>query len=259
MATTAPRGATLPIVSTPGPVDHLPAPTITPTREHAHGQAHEGRRSEEGGRKEPVRVYARWAGYVKHPLRTTLWPGDTAHVYSTAIPPEEPLEIGMRIRILATTPAWYSSPGEDPDTYDAYDAHIVGAIVRIVGWKGRKVVLEVVNECRMNAVRTARIRIPFAPEVTVHSDLAAEVERRAEAQEKDLNTAAVVRASTADASCQADTCWMPWRSLVGEDFLWEPMFEDVGERRGATGGRRKVPRRLVGWAETAGAMTRKGV
>ncbi len=204
---------------------------------------------------EPVTVYARWAGYFDGHPKSAVPSGDRAHVYSASILPEQPLKIGMRVRLLATTPAWYYTPEEDADVYDVYDvydAHIVGPIIGVVGWKGRKVVLEIQNECGLNPVKKARIRIPFVPEATVQLEEDVLPIGRREAFEEDLNTTAVVRIPTEIARCGADTCSMPWRRLVGEDFLSEPMTEDVGEPPWALGGRRKRQLRLIGWSDVAG-------
>ncbi len=202
---------------------------------------------------EPVVIYARWAGCLGN---RAIQPNPfvkTTHVYSTSIPPEQPLRLGMRVRILATSPAWYSAPEEDPDSYDTYDAHVVGAITGVVGWKGRKIVLEVRNECKISSVATARIRIPFVPEVTMQLEANAVPTGQREAQETDLNTDAVVRARAGDARCGGRTCWTPWRRLVGEGFLWEPMVDDVSERPGIKPGRKKVLPTLISWKEAAEA------
>ncbi|TFK81356.1 hypothetical protein K466DRAFT_604565 [Polyporus arcularius HHB13444] len=202
---------------------------------------------------EPTLVFARWVG-VGGRARAANAILVKSHIYSSSIPPERPLRIGMRIRILATTPASYSTAEEEGERYDTYDAHVVGVITGVVGWKGRKVVLEVRNECALNPVETVRIRLPFAPEVTVQLEAATIPMGRYEAQEADLNTHAVVRARIGDTRCGGSACWTPWRSLVGENFLLEPMEEDVGERPGIKPGRKKVPlSHFAGWGESAEA------
>ncbi|TFK84012.1 hypothetical protein K466DRAFT_567470 [Polyporus arcularius HHB13444] len=212
--------------------------------------AAEERRGDPKHAEEPVLVYARWAGCVGGRALPSSPLEKKRHVYSTSIPPEKPLCLGMRVRILATSPAWYSAPEEDPDdSYDTYDAHVVGAITGIAGWKGRKIVLEVRNECMVNTVETVRLRLPFVPEVTVQLDADAVPAGQREAQETDLNTLAVVRARAGDARCGGCMCWMPWRRLVGEGFLWEPMVDDVGERPGIKPGRKKFFPTFVGWKE----------
>ncbi|KAI0720211.1 hypothetical protein C8T65DRAFT_692843 [Cerioporus squamosus] len=207
-----------------------------------------------GSQKEKlVEVYARWVGYANGCNGAPELKEKSTHIYSAAIPPEEPLALGMRVRILATTPAWYLTPEEGPDTYDTYDAHIVGTITGVAGWRGRKVILEVKNECAMNTVVYAKLRIPYAPDVTVQLGSEEIPVGRAEAQEADLNTSAVVRPPPEDARCSANTCCAPWRRLVGDGFLWEPMAEEVGERPGARGGRKKLRFLLASWEELAEA------
>ncbi len=173
------------------------------------------------------------------------------HTYSTAFLPQEPLEIGMTIRIMATTPAWYAAPEEEAETYETYDAHIVGIVTRIVGWKRRKLVLEVENYCALNAVRTARLRIPLVPDVTVKIEAAMLRREWYEAQESDLNTAAVVRNAAGGPRCGAHTCRLPWRELVGEGFLAEPMLEDVGNKPGCRRGKKKRTMELTSWEALA--------
>ncbi len=220
---------------------------VRPAASSAHAAITTGRQVE------PVNVFARWAGSADAQNDV---PEAKLHIYSTSIPPETPLELGMRVRLLATTPAWYLSPEVDPDIYDAYDAHVVGTITGIAGWKGRKVVLRVANECAVNPVKTVKIRIPFAPEATVRLNANDVPAGRREAHETDLNTEAVVRTPPVETLCGARECRMPWRNLVGENFLSEPMEDDIAERTGALGGRRSVPTRLVSWEEVAANAAR---
>ncbi|TFK79228.1 hypothetical protein K466DRAFT_606306 [Polyporus arcularius HHB13444] len=194
-------------------------------------------------------VFARWVGDGRHATTRTAY-SNPIHVYSAAIPPERPLSTGTRIRILATSPAWYAAPDASQDMYDTYDAHIVGRITGVVGWKGRKVVFEVENECAINPVSTIRLRMPYAPEATVMLGPGEVPEGQREAFETDLYTSAVVRARPDDPRCQAGTCSLPWGSLVGDAFLWEPMEDDVGDRHpGDPGGRRKVRVQHVSWTD----------
>ncbi|TFK83111.1 hypothetical protein K466DRAFT_568035 [Polyporus arcularius HHB13444] len=206
--------------------------------------------------RDPVIVFARWAGYTGGHEHARPRARAIQHVYSAAIPPAQPLSVGTRIRILATSPAWYSNPQEDQEAYEAYDAHVVGQVTGIVGWKGRKVILEVENECSVNPVKLVRLRMPYAPEATVLLSAEDVPAGRREAHEADLNTTAVVRLRPEDPCCGAGACTLPWRQLVGEGFLWEPMEEEVGERPGIPGGRKKVPMLLVGWTDLGKAATR---
>lgn len=207
---------------------------------------------------EPVLVYARWAGRFEARTTRAGSAESRTHIYSAAIPPERPLRPGMRVRILATTPAWYTVPSEDPDTYDTYDAHVVGTVTGVVGWKGRKVILEIGNECKLNAISTARLHLPFVPNVTVDLDALCIPPGQREAQEADINAVAVERAQPGDTRCGARTCWMPWRALVGDGFLWEPMEEDIGERPGIKPGRKTGRNIHVGWEDALGYDFAKG-
>lgn len=202
---------------------------------------------------DPVLVYARWTGGAGGNTLPTHPLAKKKHTYSTSIPPELPLSVGTRVRILATSPARYVDPEDDPEAYDTYDAHVVGRITGVAGWKGRKVVLEVKNECALSTVETVKLRLPYVPDVTVQLDADVIPGGQQEAHEADLNTYAVVRARTEDARCEGLTCWTPWRRLVGEGFLWEPMVDDVSERPGIKPGRKKVAPILVSWREAVEA------
>ncbi len=207
---------------------------------------------------DPTIVYARWAGCVGGRARQTAPREKKKHIYSSAIPPERPLRLGMRVRILAMTPAWYSTPEDGPEKYDTYDAHIVGVVVGIAGWKDRKVVLEIKNECSVNDVESVKLRVPFVPEVTVQLEADSIPRGQREAQEADLNTYAVISACPGESRCGGSACWLPWRRLVGEAFIWEPMAEDVSERPGIKPGRKRVPlSHFAGWGKTAAAESEK--
>ncbi len=211
------------------------------------GRAQDTRREET-----PTLVFARWAGYSGGRALPAGSLERRHHIYSTSIPPEKPLKVGMRVRILATSPAWYANPEEDPESYDTYDAHVVGVVTGVAGWKERKIVLQIRNECALNTVESVRLRVPFVPEVTVQLEEGTVPVGQREAQESDLNTQAVVRARVGDARCGGSTCWLPWRRLVGESFLWEPMTDDVAERPGIKPGRKRIPREhFAAWGEAA--------
>ncbi len=109
--------------------------------------------------------------------------------------------------------------------------------------------LEVENECAVNPIRTVRLRLPYAPEATVQLRPEVVPERRAEAQEADLNTSAVVRTRPDGPCCGAGGCVLPWRQLVGEGFLREPIVFDAGTRIGAPGGKKKTSFRFLGWTD----------
>ncbi|TFK88954.1 hypothetical protein K466DRAFT_598195 [Polyporus arcularius HHB13444] len=208
------------------------------------------------GPDEAVVVFARWVGQNGKKTNATTEAGPRAHIYSSSIPPAEPIRPGTRVRILATSPAWYTTYVGDNEMYDAYDAHVVGEVTGVAGWKGRKIVLQIANECAINPIKTVRLRIPFAPNVTVDMQDVHVPLGHHEAHETDLNTTSVVRTSSGDFQCGARTCCPPWRKLVGENFLQEPMLEDVGDRTGADGGHAKMQVRLTSWHEIAMTKSR---
>ncbi len=115
----------------------------------------------------PIPIFAKWTGYVDGPPATREDFLSKAHAYTAMRRPTEPLALGMMVKLYATSPASYCTPDAPSDLYHAYDAHIVGKITRIAGWRGTAVGLEIQNECWNNAVRKVRLEIPYIPDVTV--------------------------------------------------------------------------------------------
>ncbi|TFK86327.1 hypothetical protein K466DRAFT_566056 [Polyporus arcularius HHB13444] len=135
-----------------------------------------------------IDVYARWSKYDgAYPTTPEDFIRKT-HVYLVTIPPSAPLAVGKRVRVLAMSPARWCCPDADVDLLEAYDAHVVGRISKVLGWRGDWVALEVENECRVSAVRKARLEIPYLPGVTVlRLDNLREGKGPKEAQMEDLD------------------------------------------------------------------------
>ncbi len=112
-------------------------------------------------------VLAKWTGYVEGEPRCRAEFLARTHKYEVVRRPREPLQLGDQVRVYAVTPKIYCSPEAPVDLLEAYDAHILGRITRVVGWKGTTVGLEVVNECWKNATRKIRLELPYIPDVTV--------------------------------------------------------------------------------------------
>ncbi len=115
----------------------------------------------------PVPVFAKWTGYVDGPPTSRAGFLSKVHVYRAVQRPERPLALGMLVKLYVVSPATYCSPDAPPDLYHAYDAHIIGTITRVAGWRGDTVGIEILNNCWRNAVATARLEIQYIPDVTV--------------------------------------------------------------------------------------------
>ncbi|RPD64585.1 hypothetical protein L226DRAFT_41508 [Lentinus tigrinus ALCF2SS1-7] len=173
-----------------------------------------------------IDIYARWTRYdgtyPKSPedfIRKT-------HVYSVTIPPSTPLAVGKRVRVFAISPAHWCSPGAEADLFGAYDAHIIGRIRRVLGWKKHLpvIALEVENECRVSAVRKARLEIPYVPGLTVAPlENLREGKGPKEAVLEDLNLDARVQPPLQLWACMAGECVLRSISIPGDvmyDEFW---------------------------------------
>ncbi|RDX46731.1 hypothetical protein OH76DRAFT_814507 [Lentinus brumalis] len=205
-----------------------------------------------------IDVYARWSKYDgAYPTTPEDFIRKT-HVYSVTIPPSAPLAVGKRIRVLAMSPARWCCPDADVDLLEAYDAHVVGRIRKVLGWRGDWVALEVENECRVSAVRKARLEIPYLPGVTVlRLDNLREGKGPKEAQMEDLDLDMRAKPPPPLWACKAGGCALRSTSLPGDaiyDEWWlsGSIYADEGKRR-----RRKVKPQepmckgkmiAVGWA-----------
>lgn len=158
-----------------------------------------------------IDVYARW---VRYDGGRPTGPKDffqKTYVYAVTIPPSEPLALGRRVRVLVTTPAsWVPGPDADPNLHGANDAHVVGTVTNVLGWKGKLVALAVENECRQNLVRRARLEIPYLPNVTVVPETLRLREGRGPkvAGLDDLDLSARVQPLQSGWSCNAGHCML---------------------------------------------------
>lgn len=186
-----------------------------------------------------IEVYGQWTRYDGMYPKS---PEDfirKIHVYSVTIPPSTPLAVGRRVRVFAISPAHWCSPGAEADLYGAYDAHIVGHVRKVLGWKKHHpvVALEIENECRVSAVRKARLEIPYLPGITV-----APLENmRAgkgpmEGTMEDLDLDARVQQPLQLWACRAGECVLRSISVPGDvmyDEFWlsGSIYADEGKKR----------------------------
>lgn len=161
-------------------------------------------------------LYGRWREYGE-PKPTAGAPVGKTHTYTLAMKPERPLEMGMKVRIVALYPKTYCSPEDallptgGPEEYAAYDPHLVGTIDVNRAVEG-KVVVRMENLCRANPVK--RVELWMLPEEVGR----AEGERRkenvkeGEANEEEEEWEVVGRRGKAitiydvDMTCRAEEC-----------------------------------------------------
>ncbi|KAI0744456.1 hypothetical protein C8Q76DRAFT_687870 [Earliella scabrosa] len=183
--------------TTAGP--SLPLPLTPPT--HPHTTPHS-----QSEHLELTTVLARWTNYAGG---DPTGPDDfrrKTHVYDVRVPPAKPLKLGERVKILALSPSRYHAPEEEEDAYDAYDVHLVGKVHRVVGAEGRRIFLEVENECRASRTKKVWLSVPFAPGFTVDVEGAEGLEVE-EAREGDFDAHLRVLAPPATAwRCRAWEC-----------------------------------------------------
>ncbi|KAI0701769.1 hypothetical protein C8Q76DRAFT_802723 [Earliella scabrosa] len=167
-----------------------------------------------------VEVYAHWRGYINdRDRRDTRTFTTDGHIYQVAIVPTAPLTVETCVRVLAMSPAAYSSSSADPDQCNAYDAHVVGKVTRVVGCRARRVVLEVVNECTVNPVRRVRLELPYVPDVTVHRRLVELEEGLEEAHEGDLDTFTKIMPPPMNGRCKARQCTLHLPAVYSFDYF----------------------------------------
>ncbi|RDX53440.1 hypothetical protein OH76DRAFT_1416096 [Lentinus brumalis] len=200
-------------------------------------------------------VLAKWTGYVEGmPKNRTEFLART-HAYQVVRRPLEPLELGTKVKVYAVTPKNFCSPEAPDGLLEAYDAHILGQITRVVGWRGSSVGLEVRNECWKSAVRKIRLEVVYIPDVTVRRLVHLRPGKGPTvARDDELSSAADVVLPPAMWSCGAGGCRMREPGTLGDGVLyvyWPTAPEDrVGTETSARGPRKKRKRGnldAVGW------------
>lgn len=200
-------------------------------------------------------VLARWAGYVEgEPKNRTEFLTRT-HAYEAVRKPTVPLELGMQVKIYAVSPRNYCSLNDPDDLLEAYDAHIIGRVTRVAGWRGASVGMEVVNECWRNAVRKIRLEVAYIPDVTVRRLAHLRPGKGPKVARDDaLGSAADVVLPPATWDCGAGGCRMREPGAIREGVLyvyWPTDAAEHGDPGTEAGNPRKRKRRgnleAVGW------------
>ncbi|KAI0694016.1 hypothetical protein C8T65DRAFT_699104 [Cerioporus squamosus] len=119
-----------------------------------------------GGADVEAVVYAWWAGYGKEHGRTD-GPRRMEHVYVSRLKPTKPLEIGMRVALVAMANRRKAAEGESLEYYEPYDPHVVGVVDGIKQLTGTWVRMTIRNSCRGNTVGRVILDVPHLPGVTV--------------------------------------------------------------------------------------------
>lgn len=200
-------------------------------------------------------IFARWKGYEGGDPKNRREFVKRAHVYEVIQRPVEPLAVGMKVTIYAVSPATYCSSHAPEDQLEAYDAHIVGRIVRIVGWSGETVQLEVKNECWKNIVRRAQVDILYLPDISVRrlAHWRAGVGPTA-ARDDALDGRRVSVLPPNIWSCGAGACVLREPGTVGDGILCVYWPTDVDPDDQAAADREQRPRkrrRIIAQGETA--------
>ncbi|KAI0735642.1 hypothetical protein C8Q76DRAFT_611405, partial [Earliella scabrosa] len=124
----------------------------------------------------PWRVYGRWRDKLSLSLPSSVHPL-VVHRYVAPVVPETALRVGMRVQILALSPAVYRTlhtPLWSKPVYDVYDPHVEGTVIGAKVDDDKVVTLAVQNERAISKVAFAVVTLPYMPGVTVFLE---EVER----------------------------------------------------------------------------------
>lgn len=202
-------------------------------------------------------MFARWTGYVEGEPRNRREFLARTHAYEVVRMPSKPLELGMKVKIYAVTPKHYCSPEMLGAPPDAYDAHVLGELTRVMGWRGTSVGMEIRNECWKSAVRRVRLEVPYIPDVTVRrlAHLGPDKGPRV-ARDDVLGDAADVVLPPTLWDCGAGGCLMRQTGVVqaGISYVYWPTGPEKRARVEPTERKRKRrrtrgPLEAVGWSE----------
>ncbi|KAI0716320.1 hypothetical protein C8Q76DRAFT_794648 [Earliella scabrosa] len=118
----------------------------------------------------PTIVHTKWTERSHIPSRRPQ--GDvTIFHYDIPVLPSRPLEIGLRVRLLALSNVRFHAPtsygGRTIRRYDTYDQGIQGPIVKVVDHAIRWVTFAVYNEVPESPITYAYITAPYLQDLTV--------------------------------------------------------------------------------------------
>ncbi len=202
-----------------------------------------------------IDIYGRWVGYVE---TAPSGPEDfltKTHSYAVQVPPRTPLSLGMIVRVLGLSPTRYCIADAPTDMYDVYDAHLIGAITRVLGWKGDVVGLEVTNQCKISPVRRARLEVPYIPDATVRQIAGLRPGRGPRIATWAAFHSCTVRETLAtEGRCRVADCAMRATALPGEGILdeyWLPGCREAPPRRKSSTRPKKQRGNLdaLGWTD----------
>ncbi len=126
-------------------------PPLSPNHEYTNAQT--------------ITVYARWKE-CDPPGTTGRVAESKTHRYDIPITPPIPLQVGLRVRVLALSRVAYHAPSVVFPRYETYDPHVVGKIVSVAGRGEGAVTFELRNECDLNPVKRVRLTVRMLPGIT---------------------------------------------------------------------------------------------
>ncbi|KAI0720231.1 hypothetical protein C8T65DRAFT_692852 [Cerioporus squamosus] len=111
-------------------------------------------------------AYAWWAGYGEERRRGDE-PERMEHVYVSRLRPTTPLEVGMRVALVAMANRKKAVERETLGYYEPYDPHIIGEVEGIRRLTRTWVRVTIRNDCRGNTVGRVNLDVPHVPGVTI--------------------------------------------------------------------------------------------
>ncbi len=143
-------------------------PEATAMRRGRDGTGTSGRRCDEakGSRGSVAVIYAWWKAYGDRHERTGATRAH-AHIYATRFKPSAPLDLGMRVKLVALAKDQTTTIATELGEYKPYDPHVVGDVVDIVWSSPGWVRATVANACRGNEVGWVEVELPYEPDITV--------------------------------------------------------------------------------------------
>ncbi len=112
-------------------------------------------------RPSPLLLIAKWER--QHVARTKSKSKTQKHWYSLVTRPDETIEVGTIVRILATSQLAYTVPDAPLGELDTYDPHVIGRVeeLRRLDESPDRAVARITNACRRNSVREVEVNVPM--------------------------------------------------------------------------------------------------
>ncbi|KAI0713859.1 hypothetical protein C8Q76DRAFT_620411 [Earliella scabrosa] len=115
------------------------------------------------------RVYGRWKESIQLSLPSAVHPV-VAHRYIAPVRPEVAVQVGMRVQVIALSPAVYRTlhtPLRSKPLYDVYDPHIEGTVIGVKHDSADVVTVAIWNERPISKVAIAIVTLPYIPDITM--------------------------------------------------------------------------------------------